>query len=303
MSSVPPFFEHPGPPPSRPELPEGAPAPPLQPADDAAALPRLGVPVWTPFVALLATLVAVIFAGLVAGVAIEIAGGDIDEDADAPAVLLSLTGVQFVLLVGFAWYTVKALSSWPPTPAAFGLRGTPPLAAVGWTVLAYLGFLLLSFAVIGVLGEPDDQQLVQDIEDEEEIGLLIAYGALSCFVAPICEELFFRGFMFRVLAERIHFGWAALVSGAVFGLSHAAGSPATALLVLSGFGVALCLLLRRTGSLIPCIGLHAFNNAISFSATKELPWWAFLLLVGGSVGATLALSVAFSRRYGAAVRV
>ena len=298
MSSVPPSFEHPGPPPSRPELPEGAPPP--QPADDAAALPRLGVPVWTPFVALLATLVAVIFAGLVAAVAIEIAGGDVEADADAPALLLSLTTLQFVLLVGSAWYVVKALSG-PPTPASFGLRSTRPWQAIGWTVLAYVAFVLVSLAVIGVLGEPEDQQLVQDIEDEDAIGLLVAYGALSCFVAPICEELFFRGFMFRVLAERIHLAWAALASGAVFGLSHAAGSPATALLVLSGFGVALCLLLWRTRSLIPCIGLHAFNNAISFGATKELPAWGFVLLIAGSVGATLAVSVAVSRRY--AVRV
>jgi membrane protease YdiL (CAAX protease family) len=110
-------------------------------------------------------------------------------------------------------------------------------------------------------------------------------------VAPLAEEFFFRGFMFRAIAERIHPIWAALVTGGVFGVIHLAGSPVTSVVVLSIFGVALCLILWRTGSLIPCIMLHAFNNSIAFGATKELPWWGFLLLVLGSVGTTLGVSL------------
>ena len=63
------------------------------------------------------------------------------------------------------------------------------------------------------------------------------------------------------------------------------------MLVLSLFGVALCLVLWRTASLIPCIMLHAFHNSISFGFTKELPWWGFLLLIAVSVTTTLALSL------------
>jgi membrane protease YdiL (CAAX protease family) len=66
--------------------------------------------------------------------------------------------------------------------------------------------------------------------------------------------------------------------------------------VLSAFGVALCFLLWRTGSVLPCIGLHALNNSISFGATKELPLWGMLVLISGSVVATLAVSLAVSAR-------
>jgi membrane protease YdiL (CAAX protease family) len=97
--------------------------------------------------------------------------------------------------------------------------------------------------------------------------------------------------MFRAIAERIHPIWAALVTGSVFGVIHLGGAPLTSVVVLSIFGVALCLVLWRTGSLIPCIMLHAFNNSIAFGATKELPWWGFLLLVLGSVGTTLGVSL------------
>jgi membrane protease YdiL (CAAX protease family) len=155
---------------------------------------------------------------------------------------------------------------------------------------------VLSYIVLLIFGEPDDQVLVQEIQEEEAVGLLAAYGALSCFAAPIAEEIFFRGFMFRALAERVHVAWAALVTGVVFGLSHAAGSPATSLVVLSGFGVALCLLLYRTGSLIPCIMLHSFNNSVAFGTTKELPWWGILMLIVGSVGTTFLVSLLVSRR-------
>jgi uncharacterized protein len=297
MTSVPPPpFEHPGPPPARPELPEGAPPPPEPVAAAAAGLPRLGVPWWAPFVALVAALAGVLTVDVVLGVGLELAGEEIDPRNPPPGVTIALTTVLFALLVTVARLTVK-LRSGEARPAVFGLRGTAPLPAVGWTLLAYLGFLTLSFTVLQIFGEPDDQQLVQDIDEEDAIGLLIAYGALSCLVAPIAEEVFFRGFMFRALAERVHVLWAALVTGIVFGLSHAAGSPATALLVLSGFGIALCLLLYRTRSLIPCIMLHAFNNSVSFGATKELPWWGFLLLIVGSVGTTFLVSLLVSRRW------
>ncbi len=291
MTSVPPPFQHPGPPPSRPELPDGAPPPPEEPP---TGLPALGVPAWTPFVALLGTFVAVLFAGLVAGVFIGVGGGDIGAEETETGLTLGLTAVQFAVLVGAAWYTAGQFSR-RPVPASFGLRTIAPLPALGWTVLIYIGFWILAGATLLILGEPDEQQLVQDIQDEDSLVLLAVYAGLSCFIAPVCEELFFRGFMFRALAERIHFVWAALVSGGVFGLSHAAGSPATSLLVLSFFGIALCLLLWRTGSLLPCIMLHAFNNSVSFGLAKELPWWGVLLLIVGSVGMTFLVSLLVTR--------
>jgi uncharacterized protein len=293
MTSVPPPFQHPGPPPSLPELPEGAPLP--EPPGQGP-LPDLGVPAWSPFLALLATFVTVIFAGIVVGIFIGIGGGDLDGDGSDTALMLILTTVQFGVLVIAAWYTVKLFSGRVPEAASFGLRRTPWPAAVGWAVLAYVALWAATLVVVLAFGQPDEQQLVQDIQEEDAIGVLIAFGLLSCFVAPIAEEVFFRGFMFRALAERLHVGWAALIAGATFGISHAAGSPVTSLIVLSVFGVSLCLLLWQTRSLIPCIMLHAFNNSISFGATKELPWWGFIMLVIGSVGTTLLVSLLVARR-------
>lgn len=293
MTSVPPPFEHPGPPPSRPELPEGAPEPvvPLAPRP-VDALPPVGVPVWAPFAALFAAFTAVLFAGMIVA---AFAGFDQDSALGGEAIVI-LTLVQGALLVAAAWLAVRLLSDRKPTAATFGLRRIPFWRGVGWALLAYAGFWMLAALIALALGTPEEQALVQDIREEDSLALLVGLGVLSCFVAPIAEEVFFRGFMFRAIAERVHWVWAAIVAGGVFGVVHAAGSPAISLLVLSAFGVALCFLLWRTGSVLPCIGLHALNNSISFGATKELPLWGMLVLISGSVVATLAVSLAVSAR-------
>jgi uncharacterized protein len=283
MTSVPPPFQ------VRPELPEGVDAPPLpEPTPDG--LPPLGVPLWTPFAALLATFVGVLVLGIVVGIFIGVFGGDVTADDPSTGLSLVLTAMQDALFVFIAWYAVDLLGK-QPTVASFGLRGVRVLPALGWTLLFYAGFWVATAIVLSVLGDPEDQQLVQDIEEETAFVVLAGFALLSCFIAPIAEEFFFRGFMFRAIAERVHPIWAALITGSVFGVIHLAGSPVTSVVVLSIFGVALCLVLWRTGSLIPCIMLHAFNNSIAFGATKELPWWGFLLLVLGSVGTTLGASL------------
>ena len=132
--------------------------------------------------------------------------------------------------------------------------------------------------------------------DERSLTALIAYGALLAFAAPLAEEFFFRGFMFSVLAGRIGPWWGALVTGTIFGLVHVAGSPLRTVVVLILLGVALCLLFWRTGSLLPCIAVHAINNSISFSATKSLPPVAFGAVVLASTAASLAVASVVLRR-------
>jgi uncharacterized protein len=294
MTSVPPpSFQHPGPPPARPELPDGVEAPP-PPEPTRDALPPLGVPVWAPFAALVATFVGVLILGIVAGIVVTVAGGDVSADDPSTGLSLVLTTMQDALLVFVAWYAVELLGT-RPTVASFGFRAVRVLPALGWTLLAYAGFWLATAAVVGILGDPEEQELVQDIESETAFVVLAGYALLSCFIAPIAEEVFFRGFMFRGLAGRVHPIWAALITGSVFGVIHLGGAPVTSVVVLSIFGVALCFVLWRTGSLIPCIMLHALNNSIAFGATKELPWWGFLLLVLGSVGTTLGVSLLVMR--------
>jgi len=81
--------------------------------------------------------------------------------------------------------------------------------------------------------------------------------------APLCEEIFFRGMLFRLLRTRIPLWSAVLVSAIAFGLAHA--SPAVSLALLPSFvymGVVLAVVYARTGWLTNSMLLHGLNNAI-----------------------------------------
>jgi hypothetical protein len=128
------------------------------------------------------------------------------------------------------------------------------------------------------------------------VAALIGYGFLLAFVAPIAEEFFFRGFVFGVLREKIGVPGGAIATGVVFGLVHVAGSPIETVGVLVILGVLLCFLYQRTGSLLPCIALHALNNALSFAVTKDLTVGGGILLVLGCASAAVAVAALVTKR-------
>jgi membrane protease YdiL (CAAX protease family) len=286
MTSAPPPFQHPGPPPLRPELPDGAPEPPA--ARDTG--PRLGVPWWTPFVAMLAAFAGVLVIATGISIVVAIVGGDPTELADSDGMVIGLTVAQDALLI-VTPIAIVWLIAGRPLPPAFGFVRTRFWPALGWAFVAYMAFVIAALAIQATIGEPEEQELVTELRAEDSVIVLVGFAALTCFVAPIAEEFFFRGFMFRALAERMHVAWATLITGVAFGIVHLPGGDLVSVLALGVLGALLCLLLWRTGSLLPCIMLHAFFNSIAFGDAKELPWWGFLLLIAGSVTATLAVSL------------
>jgi membrane protease YdiL (CAAX protease family) len=79
--------------------------------------------------------------------------------------------------------------------------------------------------------------------------------------APVVEEVFFRGFLYRSLRNRLPVAPAALLAGMLFGLVHITGYPLITLPIKAAFGVLACLLYERTGSILPGIALHSFVDA------------------------------------------
>jgi uncharacterized protein len=296
-SSPPPSFEHPGPPPARPELPEGVwrPEPPPPAGRKEAWLrdvaPLRSVPLWTPLAVMIA---AFLGAGIVYALIAAFAGTDGSGIDDLPGALIGATFFQDAALVAGAVLALRLAGA--AGLDALGLRTTPFGAALGWAAAVYGAFWLSNLLVLLLFGAPEEQALVEDLRQEESLAVLAGYGVLVCLAAPLAEELFFRGFLFPLLASRIGIVWGMVVTGGVFSLVHATGSPVEALIVLFVLGVGLCALAFLTRSLLPCIGLHALNNAISFSATRDFDWWAFLLVVAGSVVLSVGIAAAAAKR-------
>lgn len=89
-----------------------------------------------------------------------------------------------------------------------------------------------------------------------DLGLLLLLVAV---IAPIAEELFFRGMLYPVLRRRWSVPLAIGVNGLVFALIHFIPILIPGLCLV---GIVLAWIRERSGSLIPCILVHALQNAV-----------------------------------------
>jgi uncharacterized protein len=240
------------PPPQPPELPEGLQRRPRWPAWYAAVGFVVG---------LTGTLIGV-------GVLAAILGVDPDEQSATFTILATL--VQNAVFIGTA--VVFASMTLKPRAWHFGLNRTDLWTGIGWASLGLFSYYFLTFTYAALV-QPDADQGVTDAlgADEGTAGLVIA-GFMVIAVAPVAEEIFFRGFFYRALRSRFTVPVAALIDGLLFGAIHYDYSGADALLILPPLallGAIFCIVYERTGSLFPVIALHAINNALAYAVQIE----------------------------------
>jgi membrane protease YdiL (CAAX protease family) len=167
-------------------------------------------------------------------------------------------------------------------------------------VLAYVAFLFFTAAWLAFLNAvgahvSDTEKITSDLGADRSILAQIIVGVLVVVVAPIAEETFFRGFFFTALRNWKGVALAAVITGLAFGAIHYGGSPAAYLVPLAMFGSLLCLLYWRTGSLLPCIALHAINNSVAYGASQHWSWQIPLVAVGALALCALVLAPLVAR--------
>jgi hypothetical protein len=145
-----------------------------------------------------------------------------------------------------------------------GVRRFEP-SAIGWT-FAVLGiYYVAAIAFSAIVVQPKQEDIGKELGVcNPGIGIAIAAILAVVVLAPIAEELFFRGFFFAGLRSRWSLWPSALLSGAIFGVVHAPTGP-TAAIPLAGLGVGLAWLYNKTGSIWPCMLAHFLNNALAIS--------------------------------------
>jgi membrane protease YdiL (CAAX protease family) len=227
--------------------------------DEVYELPSRGLtevrdPPWRMRDALLAYVVGVtvpnaLFAALyLAGVQVSI----------GPGVLC----IEAVLIVTMLYFTRRR---GPVSLRDFGVRTTYARAAVGWVVLALLATAVLS-ALYALAANPSVP--VDPLRDAHAQGVLAIgiLGLSAVFAAPVTEELFFRGFLYRAFRSTLPLVPAVLLDGILFAAFHFPGQHLDVLPQLAIAGIIFCLLYERTGSLLPGIALHSFTDASFFEA-------------------------------------
>ena len=155
---------------------------------------------------------------------------------------------------------VVAPMGWAALPA-LGFR------PVGWrpVVLGVLVTEVLSVAVSHLGIEPEGmKQVFEIVRDLHQLGLSLL---LLAVLAPLVEELVFRGLLYGWLAGR----WGAIVAWIVSSVAFAAAhfEPAHIVLVLP-LGLWFGWLRRRTDSLWPSLVSHMVNNSLAIAAAAYL---------------------------------
>jgi membrane protease YdiL (CAAX protease family) len=145
-----------------------------------------------------------------------------------------------------------------------------------WLLLAGIGLEVglatMLFPIANLV--PNQQQgVVNDLESAH--GLHLAILALFAgLIAPVCEELLFRGLLLRALQRRFSPAIAVAVSALVFALAHPALDPTWGTFVivpaLFALGAISGAVAVRRGDLSASIMLHiGFNFLTTFTAVVE----------------------------------
>ena len=125
-----------------------------------------------------------------------------------------------------------------------------------WPILL---LLLLSSGIYLALGLPlKPQPALLKFLEAKDLGQVLPFLVYALMIAPIWEEIFFRGTLFPWLSGRMPVAQAQWLSALAFGAVHLHGPT---LVPLTVFGVFLAGIYRSTGSLVPAILVHSLFNA------------------------------------------
>lgn len=277
MTSIPPPSDPPtslsgwpaptGPPPA----PEGwQPGQPVPPRASTSTPNRWGLPdillgfVFIVVAVALSTIVGLAIVGLDA--VESLAEGDL-SGTDA-VVLLGLTTVAQSAAMG-AWPIIVARWKGRGVAEDFGLRFRPVDIGMGLGV-AFVMLVLaggVGYALTEALDVGGDEatntEIISDAADTQALWIIVIAAVV---LAPLVEELFFRGLCLRAIQKRLGTTAAVIGSTVLFTIPHFANPSlaGTAVLfsVIGMVGFLLALLVVRTGRLGPAIVAHAAFNAV-----------------------------------------
>jgi membrane protease YdiL (CAAX protease family) len=171
----------------------------------------------------------------------------------------AVSGLVFYALFFAFVYAVAAVD----TEELFALRRPRSIrGAAGYGFAAIVGVYVVSAALSPFLNAGKEQGLTPSHWEPSHGGAYAANFVVVALVAPVVEELTFRGVGYGLL-EQYGRPLAIVVVGIAFGLAH---GLVEALPVLAAFGMLLTWLRARTDSVIPGMIVHGLFNSIALVA-------------------------------------
>ena len=109
-------------------------------------------------------------------------------------------------------------------------------------------------------GTPEIQPTMQVLQLSVSLGQRLCFGAAAILVAPVVEEVLFRGILYRTIKQQGHPMLGLFLSSLLFGAIHA---NLMTLIPLAFLAAVLALLYDRTNNLMAPILAHSLFNAVN----------------------------------------
>ncbi|HKF52604.1 MAG TPA: type II CAAX endopeptidase family protein, partial [Candidatus Acidoferrales bacterium] len=187
---------------------------------------------------------------------------------DAP-LAVSFQAAWYVVIFAFLFIMIRLYHGAPFWSSLCWKRFRPRTVAIAAQYFSCIvGGVALAVAVgvaSNLIGEKKNLPIEQLFSTRRDVLWLMAFGI---GVAPFVEETIFRGFLYPVFARKWGIPAGIFITGALFGLMHAAqlwgGFAQIALLI--GVGIVLTFARARSGSVLSSWLIHVAYNSSLFAA-------------------------------------
>lgn len=187
--------------------------------------------------------------------------GFLGWDSDAGGVVVTASQ-QLALLLPIAFYVRRTRGSLAP----LGLRrggwdAGDVVAGVGAGLGAIVaGSIVIAITIAIVRAITGNEPSATNILNDTSGPWLVLNAVMAVLLAPLCEEVYFRGFLFQGLRGRFRFFPAAALSSTVFAFVHVEPIRFFGLAVM---GVILAGVFERRRTLVASMAAHATVNVVA----------------------------------------
>ena len=176
----------------------------------------------------------------------------------------SYTTMALIIFAGFVFYPLALAKKnqaksirWPNLKLLFIESAIAALCALITAIsLAQMSYLIQRLFPTVQVTPSMYENMSQSAISSDVFGLAV----MAVVIAPLCEEVFFRGFLFNAMRRRMPISIATVVSAGIFGFGHAYEFVPAVQTVL--VGIALTMIYRWRGTLVAPIAMHAAYNAL-----------------------------------------
>ena len=186
----------------------------------------------------------------------------LDPAAGSPPLWVTLTGTLTSQGIGFLLIDIFLRKHQVTWSEAFGLKSPNSGRALLLALVVGMFVVPISWSLTKLHISPKLQDSVQALQMADTTTQRVYFAVVAILIAPIFEELVFRGILYPTLKRYGSMRLGLWGSSIFFGMIH---MSATAFVPLTLLAVVMCLLYETTGTIVAPIVTHAFFNAANYT--------------------------------------